>query len=253
MFTPVILGTALFLYVVEMWARNHPDADQARAAQADTVEWVDRFEVPDSGAELPEVRRYLAFVAQSGSNGGLIHNYINRGLRLLNHALWGVSGMQVKVGETDRMQHALARYIDTLEASPRRSLDPYKVVPAFLMTLEIMDSHNSSGDAEVRRRIRAAREAALSLYKGPSTLWQRAKVQEFFIRAGIALVALKADKAGSAGKRPAGGPERLEGPGGTAGEESSGPGPAARGSAAEERIPVRSGEQPVPRLIFGSP
>lgn len=253
MFTPVILGTALFLYVMEMWNRTHPDPALARASQADTVEWVDRFEVPDSGAEMPEVRRYLAFVAQSGSNGGLIHNYINRGLRLLNHALWGVSGMQVKVGETDRMQHVLARYIDTLEAAPRRSLDPYKVVPAFLMTLEIMDEHNAGGDAEVRRRIQAAREAALALYQGPSTLWQRAKVQEFFIRAGIALVALKVDKASPRGQ------ESPEAPGDAVSGGSAGPGAEARGSGnksekgPEERIPVRAGKQPAPRIIFGRP
>jgi hypothetical protein len=247
MFTPVILGTALFLYVMEMWSRTHPDPAQARAAQADTVEWVDRFEVPDSGAELPEVRRYLAFVAQSGSSGGLIHNYINRGLRLLNHALWGVSGMQVKVGETDRMQHVLARYIDTLEAAPRRSLDPYKVVPAFLMALEIMDAQNADGDPEVRRKVQAAREAALVLYKGPSTLWQRAKVQEFFIRAGIALVALKVDKASPRG------PERPESPGGAISGGSAGPGPAAREGGPDDRIPVRAGKQPEPRIIFGRP
>jgi hypothetical protein len=161
----------------------------------------------------------------------------------------------VKVGETDRMQHVLARYIDTLEAAPRRSLDPYKVVPAFLMALEIMDEHNAGGggDAEVRRRIQAAREAALALYQGPSTLWQRAKVQEFFIRAGIALVALKVDRAAPRGR------ESPEAPGDAVSGGSAGPGPEAResgnkdGNGPEERIPVRAGRQPAPRIIFGRP
>lgn len=235
MFTPMLLGTALFLYVMEMWARTHPDPALLQAQAADTVVFVDRFEVRDSGAPVPQVDRYLGFVAQSGSNGGLIHNYINRGLRILNQALWGVSNLNVKVGETDRMQHALGRYIDSLEAHPRWSLDPNKVVPAFLMSLEIMESQNVSLDADTRRKILRARESALSLLKGPSTMWQRGKVQDFFIRAGIALVAVK----------------------GRAGQGAPDPGlrPQAQPEPREpEAIPVRPGTQRLPpKLNFGKP
>lgn len=236
MFTPMLLSTALFLYVMEMWARTHPDPALMRGAPADTVEWVDRFEVVDSGAAIPSVERYIAFVAQSGSNGGLIHNYINRGLRILNHAMWGVSGLNVRVGETDRMQHALSRYIDSLEAHPRSALDPRKVVPAFLMALEIMESQNASYDADTKRKIDKARESALSLLKGPSTLWQRGRVQDFFIRAGIALVAVKSRASQGALKpefRPQARPQSRE---------------------PDPQIPIRSGRQrPVPKLIFGQP
>lgn len=243
MFTPMLLGTALFLYVMEMWARTHPDPALLRGAPMDTVEWVDRFEVRDSGAAIPSVERYIAFVAQSGSNGGLIHNYINRGLRILNHAMWGVSGMNVRVGETDRMQHALARYIDTLEAHPRWALDPHKVVPAFLMACEVLESQNASLDADTRRKIDKARETALGLMKGPSTLWQRGKVQDFFIRAGIALVAVKS----KAGHPPDGGPR------------SPALNPDARPQARphtrepDPQIPVPAGKQKPPtKLIFGN-
>lgn len=236
MFTPMLLGTALFLYVMEMWARTHPDPALLKAAQAaDTAAYVDRFEVRDSGASVAQVDRYLAFVAQSGSAGGLIHNYINRGLRMLNQALWGVSGLNVKIGETDRMQHALSRYIDSLDSHPRWSLDPNRVVPAFLMSLEIMESQNASLDADTRRKIQRAREAALGLLKGPSTLWQRGKVQDFFIRAGIALVAVKS----------------------RAGQPAAGPGvrPQAQPEPREpESIPVRPGTQRIPpKLNFGKP
>lgn len=238
MFTPMLLGTALFLYVMEMWARTHPDPALLKAAAADTVVWVDRFEVRDSGAALPQVERYLAFVAQSGSNGGLIHNYINRGLRFLNQALWGVSGLNVKVGETDRMQHALSRYVDSLEAHPRWALDPGKVVPGFLMALEIMEGQNAGHDAETGRKIQRARDAALALYQGPSTMWQRAKVQDFFIRAGIALVAVKA-RTGQPSGKPSANPESRPA---TAPQAETEPGPA---------IPVRGEKRPPARLIFG--
>jgi hypothetical protein len=235
MFTPLLLGSALFLYVMEMWARTHPDASQLKGAPADTVIWVDRFEVKDSGAAIPSVERYIDFVAQSGSNGGLIHNYINRGLRIYNQALWGVGNLNIKQAETDRMQQALARYIDTLEAHPRWALDPHKVVPAMLMTLEILESQDRTHDAETRRKIQRAREAALSLLQGPSTLWQRARVQDFFIRAGIALVAVK-NRAHlpnvNAPTRPVAEPEPEEAP----------------------KIPVRTGQQrPEPKLLFGKP
>ena len=236
MFTPMLLGTALFLYVMEMWARTHPDPALMRGAPVDTVEFVDRFEVVDTGMAVPSVERYIAFVGQSGSSGGLIHNYINRGLRILNQALWGVSGLNVRVGETDRMQHSLSRYIDSLEAHPRWALDPRKVVPAFLMALEIMENQNASYDTETKRKIEKARESALSLLKGPSTMWQRGRVQDFFIRAGIALVAVKT-RAG----QPALNPE---------------PRPQARPQAREPdpQIPIRSGKQrPPPKLIFGQP
>lgn len=238
MFTPMLLGTALFLYVMEMWTRTHPDPALLRAQAADTVEFVDRFEVRDSGPAVPQVERYLAYVAQSGSNGGLIHNYINRGLRILNQALWGVSNLNVKVGETDRMQHALARYVDSLEAHPRWSLDPNKVVPAFLMSLEIMESQNASLDPDSRRKIQRARESALALLKGPSTMWQRGKVQDFFIRAGIAMVAVKS-RAGQGAASPGVRPQAYPQPG-----EPREP----------EAIPVRPGNQrPPPKLIFGKP
>lgn len=235
MFTPMLLGTALFLYVMEMWARTHPDPALLKAQAADTVEWVDRFEVRDSGAAVPQVDRYLAFVAQSGSNGGLIHNYINRGLRILNQALWGVSGLSVRVSERDRMQHALARYIDSLESHPRWSLDPHKVVPAFLMTMEILEAQALPHDQDGRRKIQRAREAALALLKGPSTMWQRGRVQDFFIRAGVALVAVK-----TAATRPA---PSLE------------PRPQARPETVEPpQIPVRPGKpKPPVKLIFGKP
>lgn len=235
MFTPMLLGTALFLYVMEMWGRAHPDPALLRGAPADTVEWVDRFEVRESGAAVPAVERYIAFVAQSGSNGGLIHNYINRGLRILNHALWGVSGLNVRVGETDRMQHALSRYIDSLETHPRRALDPGKVVPALLMACEIMESQNASYDADTRKKIEKAREAALALSKGPSTMWQRAKVQDFFIRAGIALVAVKA-KAGQPALKPNASPQARP-----------------QGGEADPQLPVRPGRQNLPpKLYFGN-
>lgn len=233
MFTPMLLGTALFLYVMEMWARTHPDPALLKGAPVDTVVWVDRFEVHDSGAAVPSVERYIDFVAQSGSNGGLIHNYINRGLRILNQAQWGVSNLSVKVGETDRMQQVLSRYIDSLEAHPRWSLDPHRVVPGFLMALEIMESQNVAHDAETRRKIQRARDAALSLLQGPSTLWQRARVQDFFIRAGIALVAVK-NRASQPSAQPsvAVPQEKVQDP----------------------TIPVRPGKQrPQPKLIFGKP
>lgn len=234
MFTPMLLGTALFLYVMEMWARTHPDPALLKSAPVDTVVWVDRFEVRDSGAAVPQVERYIAFVAQSGSNGGLIHNYINRGLRILNQALWGVSGLNVKVGETDRMQHTLSRYIDSLEAHPRWSLDPGKVVPACLMALEIMESQNTAYDADVRRKIQRARESALALLKGPSTMWQRGKVQDFFIRAGVALVAVKSRAGRPAEARPMAQPQAAP--------------------ETEPGIPVRGAKQRAPtKLIFGKP
>lgn len=195
----ILLGGALFLYVMEMWARKHPKASPhaAPAAVEDTA-WVDRFAVIDTGLEVPAVRRYLDFVAQSGSNGGLIHNYVNRGFHLMTLGLRGVTDLNLRVSPLERMQVSLERYVDSLQSHPRWALDPTRVKPAMLMTVEIMESMNVRQDPKTLALIARAKEAALALPEGMSTLWQRPKVQDFFIRAGVALVALK-DRA-SAGR-----------------------------------------------------
>jgi hypothetical protein len=191
----VFLAYAVMVFTMEMWARKHPPANLAEiaAAQAaqDSAEWVDRFNIPDTGKFMPAVGSYLDFVAVSGSQGGLIHNYVNNGMHHLMRAIMSVSELNVRVGPVDRMQIAMARYVDTLQSHPRWALDPNRVRPAMLMAVEIMGSLNLPYDEATRARIKKAEEAALSLETGTSTLWQRSKVQDFFIQSGIALVLMK--------------------------------------------------------------
>ncbi|HKP98066.1 MAG TPA: hypothetical protein VJ385_20205, partial [Fibrobacteria bacterium] len=192
-----------FVFSMEMWARKHPpESLAALAAQAarDSAEWVDRFAIPDSGALVPAVGTYLGFVAES-PHGGLIHNYVNHGMRHLMRAIMGVSNLNLRVGTVEKMQIMLGRYVDSLQVHPRWTLDPGRVRPAMLMAVEIMGSLNIPYDQATRDRIRKAEEAAQALVPGQSTLWQRARVQEFFIQSGIALVMMK-DRAvaGTAGK-----------------------------------------------------
>jgi hypothetical protein len=198
-----LLGGALFLYVMEMWARKHPSARSAPGAPAaqEDSSWVDRFAVIDTGVPIPAVTRYRDFVAQSGSNGGLIHNYVNRGLRLLSLGLRGVSDLNLRLSPLERMQASLDRYVDTLQAHPRWALDPKRVRPAMLMSLEIMASLNVRQDPRTRALIDRARESAMVLPNDVSTLWQRHRVQEFFIRAAAALVAVKEKAAAEASLR----------------------------------------------------
>jgi hypothetical protein len=99
--------------------------------------------------------------------------------------------MNVRLGPVDRMQIAMAKYIDTLQAHPRWALDPNRVRPAMLMAVEIMGTLTPPFDEAAKARIRKAEEAAQSLENGTSTLWQRSKVQDFFIQSGIALVLMK--------------------------------------------------------------
>jgi hypothetical protein len=54
-----------------------------------------------------------------------------------------------------------------------------------------MGSLNIPYDQATRDRIQKAHEAADSLETGQSTLWQRGKVQDFFIQSGYALVMMK--------------------------------------------------------------
>jgi hypothetical protein len=197
----VLISAAAFLFSMEMWGRKHPPARAAAPAAADSLEWVDRFQVPDSGALVPAVGAYLDFVAVSGSQGGLIHNYINDGMHNLNRALMAVSGLNLRVGTVDRMQLALGRYADTLRAHPRWALDPNRVRPAMLMAVEIMRSQNIAYDEALRDRIRKAEDAALALDPKEVTLWQRPKIQDFFIQTGFALVLIKERMiAGNGGK-----------------------------------------------------
>jgi hypothetical protein len=60
-----------------------------------------------------------------------------------------------------------------------------------LMAVEVMGSLNLPYDGATRARIKKAEEAALAMENGTSTLWQRSKVQDFFIQSGIALVLMK--------------------------------------------------------------
>ena len=189
----VLISAALFVFGVEFWKRKHPSESleaQAALAAKDSSEWVDRFAIPDSGAFVPAVDAYLGFVAES-PHGGLIHNYVNNGMHHLTHAIMGVSGLNLRVGTVDRMQIALGRYVDSLQAQPRRTLDPGRVRPAMLMALEIMGSLNIPYDDATRAQIRKAEAAAWGLESGRSTLWQRSKVQDFFIQSGFALVMMK--------------------------------------------------------------
>lgn len=191
----VFLAYAAMVFSMEMWARKHPPANLAdiAAAQAarDSAEFVDRFAIPDSGRFVPAVGDFLDFVAVSGSQGGLIHNYVNNGMHRLMRAIMSVSELNVRVGPVDRMQLAMARYVDTLQAHPRWALDPNRVRPAMLMAIEVMGSLNLPYDEATRKRIKKAEEAALAMENGTSTLWQRSKVQDFFIQSGIALVMMK--------------------------------------------------------------
>lgn len=191
----VMFYYAVLVYSMEMWGRHHQPpslGDEAqREAQKDSAEWADRFHVPDSGAPVADVKAYLDFVGESGANGGMIHNYINSGLADLTQALMGVSGLSLRVGELDRMQIALGRYVDSLRAHPRWSLDPNRVRPAMLMAVDIMRSLNLPYDDALLGRIAKAREAAESLEFNQTTIWQRGKVQEFFIQSGYALVLMK--------------------------------------------------------------
>ncbi|MDB5103231.1 MAG: hypothetical protein JWP91_920 [Fibrobacteres bacterium] len=202
--TAVMLSFFTMVFSMEMWSRKHPPeslaAMAAAAAAKDSAEWVDRYAIPDSGAWLPEVGTYLTFVAES-PHGGLIHNYVNNGFRHLTRAIMGVSNLNLRVGTVERMQISLGRYVDSLQAHPRWTLDPGKVRPAMLMAVEIMGSLNIPYDEATRDRIRKAQEAADSLESGQSTLWQRSKVQDFFIQSGYALVLMK-ERAVSVSPRP---------------------------------------------------
>lgn len=190
----VLISAAIFVFSMGMWERKHPPeslaAMAAAQAAADSAEWVDRYAIPDTGAFLPAVGSYLQFVAES-PHGGLIHNYVNNGFRHLTRALMGLSALNLRVGTVERMQIAMGRYVDSLQAHPRWTLDPGRVRPAMLMAVEIMGSLNIPYDEATRDRIRKAREAADALKSGQSTLWQRSKVQDFFIQSGYALVMMK--------------------------------------------------------------
>ena len=201
-----LLGGALCLFVLEMWGRKHPPAKPAQKTE-ETV-FVDRFLVADSGLDLPAVSRYLDFVAHSGSSGGLIHNYVNKGLKLLALGLRGVSDLNLRIGTVEKMQSALERYADSLAAHPRQGLDPGKVRPAFLMAADIMTAMNSRRDSASQARIAGARAAALAIPQDTTLLRQRAKVQDFFIRAGEALVILKERAAAGPKRAPAAGDQR---------------------------------------------
>ena len=191
----VFLAYAVMVFSMEMWSRKHPPANLAdiAAAQAakDSAEFVDRFAIADSGRFVPAVGDFLDFVAVSGSQGGLIHNYINNGMHRLMRAIMSVSDLNVRVGMADRMQLVMARYVDTLQAHPRWALDPKRVRPAMLMAVEVMGNLNLPYDEATRGRIKKAEEAALSLENGTATIWQRSRVQDFFIQSGIALVLMK--------------------------------------------------------------
>lgn len=186
----LLFSAAAFVFSLEMWHRKHPPASLESQA-ADTAQWIDRFAIPDSGAALPAVGAYLDFVAESGSRGGLIHNYVNHGMRQLTRALLSVSGLNLRVGTVERMHIALGRYVDSLQAHPRWALDPGRVRPAMLMAVEIMRSLGVPQDELLSERIGLAEKSALSLEADKSTLWQRSKIQDFFIHSGQALVLVK--------------------------------------------------------------
>jgi hypothetical protein len=195
-FAAALISAAVFVFSMEMWSRRHPlqsleaMAQQAAQAAKDSAEWVDRYAIPDTGVFLPEVGGYLEFVAAS-PHGGLIHNYVNNGFRQLTRAITGISSRNLRIGTVERMQLSLGRYVDSLQAHPRWTLDPARVRPAMLMAVEIMGSLNLPYDEATRGRIQKAAAAADSLKSGQSTLWQRAKVQDFFIQSGYALVQIK--------------------------------------------------------------
>jgi hypothetical protein len=187
----VLISALTFVFTMEMWSRKHPpESLAAMAAAQDSAQWVDRFAIADSGATLPAVSTYLQFVAES-PHGGLIHNYVNNGFRYLTRAILGISGLNLRLDNVDRMQIVMGKYVDSLQIHPRWTLDPGRVRPAMLMAVEIMGSLNLPYDEATRARIAKAEEAARSLDPGVSTLWQRAKVQEFFIQSGLALVMMK--------------------------------------------------------------
>ena len=189
----VLISAVAFVFSMEMWGRKHPpESLAALAAQSakDSAEWFDRYAIPDSGVSLPEIGVYLQFVADS-PHGGLIHNYVNNGFHHLTRAIYGVSSLNLRVGTVERMQLSMGRYVDSLQAHPRWTLDPGRVRPAMLMAVEIMGSLNIPYDEATRDRIRKAQEAADSLETGQSILWQRGKVQDFFIQSGYALVMMK--------------------------------------------------------------
>jgi hypothetical protein len=190
-FAAFFLGTTLFFISMEMWSRAHPPDPVAGGLSASQRELPDRFIVADSGLEVAAVSRYLDFVAASGSHGGLIHNYVDRGLRLLTLSILGVSTLRLRVGTVDKMQRTLALYVDSLQSHPRWALDPERVRPAFLMAAEIMGSLNLPYDEEARTRIRKVDKAIQALEPGRSTLWQRSKIQDIFIFSAQALVKLK--------------------------------------------------------------
>lgn len=189
----VLISFCAMLLSMEMWSRKHPPESLAALAAAsanDSAEWVDRFAIPDSGVWLPEVGNFLVFVAES-PHGGLIHNYVNNGFRHLMRAIMGVSNLNLRVGTVDRMQITFGRYLDSLQLHPRWTLDPGRVRPAMLMAVEIMGSLNIPYDQATWDRIDKAKAAAEALESGQSTLWQRSKVQDFFIQSGFALVNMK--------------------------------------------------------------
>lgn len=187
----LLIGFAAFVFSLDIWSKAHPLKSRAPLATQDSLEFQDRFLIPDSGAQIPAVSHYLDFVAESGSHGGLIHNYVNHGLRHSTLALQGIAGMNLRVSSVDRMQRALAWYVDSLQAHPRWALDPARVRPAMLMIVEIMGSLNLRYDADARAVIEKAKQAALDLESDRSTLTQRPKIQDFFISTGQALVCLK--------------------------------------------------------------
>jgi hypothetical protein len=204
MVAAVLISALTLVFSMEMWTRRHPpESLAAMAAAQDSAQWVDRFAIPDSGAALPAVSAYLDFVAES-PHGGLIHNYVNNGFRYLTRAIIGVSGLNLRLDNVDRMQIVMGKYVDSLQVHPRWTLDPGRVRPAMLMAVEIMGSLNLPYDEATRSRIAKAGQAARALDPGVSTLWQRAKVQEFFIQSGLALVMMKERAvSGARGNAPA--------------------------------------------------
>ncbi len=187
----LLIGFAALVFSLDMWSKAHPLHSRGPLATQDSLEFADRFLVDDTGAAIPAVTKYLEFVAESGSQGGLIHNYINQGLRQLTLALQGIEGLNLRVSTVDRMQRALAVYDDSLQAHPRWALDPARVRPAMLIIVEIMGSLNLRYDGAARASIKKAGQAALEIDSDRSTLSQRAKIQDFFIFSGQAVVCLK--------------------------------------------------------------
>ena len=200
----VLISAFAFVFSMEMWARKHPPESMAALAEQsakDSAEWVDRFAIPDSGATVPAVGTYLDFVAES-PHGGLIHNYVNQGMHHLMRAIMGVSNLSLRVsyGGADANRPGALRG-QPPGPSPL-DLGPWAGVrPAMLMAVEMMGPLNLPYDEATRERIRKAQEAAEALVPGQSTLWQRARVQEFFIQSGLALVMMKDRAVGANGIR----------------------------------------------------